>query len=236
MGLTIFLLYFPDSKYSEVELDRLCDESSDDLSALQTLLKRMCSVDVSSRPSASDCLKSEYFTRGEVENVEKVECVYCCSLYYCNDGVQCSENHFICKVCFLHYISSVVSSGEWDSPRWKANNGCMCSIGKCTGVYQTSELANTLDSDTFEKVNEVLIKLKEQALVREFDLKLKEERAKLASLSSREFKVLQHANHIRDEILTLKCPVSSTHNITVHFTTTFSIPIKYLPATRQSYT
>jgi ankyrin repeat protein/serine/threonine protein kinase len=213
-GLTMFDIVIGKKAISErpINIELLAShEPIEDGTALRDLARLMLDTAPERRISASDALKSALFAPpppGRDAAHDRRECSVCCNTHWLDEGLSCSEQHFVCNGDLESLTKHFCSLSLAEIARRSA---LRCSEGGCkSAAWSNADLARALSEAQFAEYidklravseNRVLV---EQQQRHQADLAQLERR--LRGEMARDEEIAAHRRHITNDLLCLRCP------------------------------
>jgi ankyrin repeat protein/serine/threonine protein kinase len=213
-GLTMLDVMIGKKAISErpVNIDLLAaHEPIEDGTALRDLARLMLDTAPERRISASNALKSALFAPpapGRDAARDRRECSVCCNTQWLDQGLSCSEQHFVCNDDLESLTKHFCSLSLAEIAR---RGALRCNNGGCKSTaWSNADLARALSEAQFaayiDKLravseNRVLV---EQQQRHQADLAAQERR--LRGEMARDEEIAAHRRHITNNLLCLRCP------------------------------
>ena len=155
--------------------------------------------------------------------MQKRTCVVCADESDVSEGLECSnegQKHFLCAECLNGYVIDAVEPGNLD--KLAQNQGVCCpgvAPACASAPYTDQALPRHLSDHSCALYFQGKSKLVEQRLYEDFD-EIVEIRVAAAKAETTRTAT---ANHIRNEILTLKCPAAACRQAFFDFEGCFAL-------------
>ncbi len=171
--------------------------------AAGTLLARMGNANPLERPAIEDVARDALF---DARPVELRDCRICYDKRRLEDGLECAEQHFVCRDCLEGGLSAYLKPDSEQDPRVGRDLSVGCLQGRACGARLAArDLARLVSDATLAKVREREQGRRETELQKqlqsEFDERLKAELARKVE----DVIVGRHRDHIC-ELLEPSCP------------------------------
>jgi serine/threonine protein kinase len=228
-GLTMFDVMIGKKAISErpVNIELLAaHEPIENGNALRGLARLMLDTAPERRISASDALKSTLFAPpapGRDAACDRRECSVCCESQWFDEGLSCSEQHFVCYDDLESLTKHFCSLSLAEIARRSA---LRCSEGGCKSTaWSNADLARALSEAQFTAYMDMLRAVSENRVLVE---QQQRHQADLAQLErrlrgemARDEEIAAHRRYITNNLLCLRCP--RCEQVFVDFTGCFAL-------------
>eukprot|EP00658_Telonema_sp_P-2_P041060 TRINITY_DN29367_c0_g1_i1.p1 TRINITY_DN29367_c0_g1~~TRINITY_DN29367_c0_g1_i1.p1 ORF type:complete len:597 (+),score=99.06 TRINITY_DN29367_c0_g1_i1:199-1989(+) len=172
--------------------------------AVAMLLSRMLSRNPQERPVAADAAKELQRCLRQMQLKACLVGAACVGQDLMpEDGIQCSEGHFVCSECFsmdveIRQVTECIRPGALH---------VSCCVGLCNSPpFTHRQIAQHVSATAFEALQDRIQQVHHELREVEFQEDLAKREAELLRKSVSEIELLKTRRHIENEIMVLRCP------------------------------